>query len=121
MRSSAWMLGFASTQKTTALSGGLRYTPTISRSFSTNRGSFENLNRSTRCGWSRCCRQILRIVGIADPLHPRQLAATPMRAGWRCGRQRRVHNGRNFPRRQRCTTRWTAEASVTKAERPPAR
>ena len=55
------------TQNTTALSGGFRYKPTTSRSFSTKRGSFENLKRSTRCGCRRCCRQILRTIASLTP------------------------------------------------------
>ena len=35
---------------TIAFSGGFRYRPTTSTSFSSNRGSFESLNVSTRCG-----------------------------------------------------------------------
>lgn len=44
-------LVFSSTQSTSALSGGLRYKPTISRTFSTKNGSVESLNDRVRCGW----------------------------------------------------------------------
>jgi hypothetical protein len=45
-------LTFLITLSTSALSGGFRYRPTTSRSFSVNWGSLLSLNFSTRCGWS---------------------------------------------------------------------
>src|ERR1019366_1531175 len=42
----------SSIHSTTALSGGLRYRPTTSMSFSSNLGSFESLKVLTRCGFS---------------------------------------------------------------------
>ena len=51
VRSSAWIWLFSSMHKTTAFSGGFRYSPTTSTSFSSKRLSFESLNISTRCGF----------------------------------------------------------------------
>src|SRR6266568_871799 len=50
VRSNAWICDFSSAHSTTALSGGLRYNPTTSTSFSSNRLSLDSLNVSTRCG-----------------------------------------------------------------------
>ena len=50
VRSSAWHWLFSSTQSTSALSGGLRYSPTTSRSFSMKNGSVDSLKLSLRCG-----------------------------------------------------------------------
>ena len=52
VRSSAWHWVFSSKANTTARSGGLRYNPTTSTSFSSKRGSLETLNRSTFHGFS---------------------------------------------------------------------
>src|SRR5467141_3173833 len=41
---------FSSTHKTTAFSGGFKYNPTISRTFSTKNGSVESLKCFCRCG-----------------------------------------------------------------------
>src|ERR1700675_2542368 len=41
---------FSSTHKTTAFSGGCKYSPTISRTFSTENGSLESLKCFCRCG-----------------------------------------------------------------------
>ncbi|OQB98271.1 MAG: hypothetical protein BWX79_03353 [Alphaproteobacteria bacterium ADurb.Bin100] len=46
VRSSAWHWLFSSTQMTKALSGGLRYKPTTSRSFSMTNGSLDSLKLS---------------------------------------------------------------------------
>src|SRR4051794_28292037 len=51
VRSRAWMEDFSSMHSTIALSGGSRYKPTTSISFSLNRGSLLILNVSTRCGF----------------------------------------------------------------------
>ena len=45
------------THNANARSGGSRYRPTISRTFSSNFGSLDNLNFSTRCGWTSKRRQ----------------------------------------------------------------
>ena len=37
---------------TIAFSGGFKYSPTTSTSFSSNRGSFDTLNVFTRCGFN---------------------------------------------------------------------
>src|SRR5207302_10203531 len=58
VRSRAWTWGFSSTHSTTALSGGDRYRPTMSRTFSTKYGSADSLNVSARCGLSPNARQI---------------------------------------------------------------
>src|SRR5450759_2406987 len=50
VRSSACTEDFSSMQSTTACSGGLRWRPTTSISFSSNRGSLDSLNVFTRCG-----------------------------------------------------------------------
>ena len=42
---------FSSTHRTNARSGGDRYSPTMSRTFSTNKGAGESLNVSVRGGW----------------------------------------------------------------------
>ena len=46
-------LAFPSTHKTSARSGGFRYKPTMSHTFSSKCGSGVILNFSTRCGWCR--------------------------------------------------------------------
>src|SRR5271157_3542809 len=50
VRSSACTWLFSSTHSTSALSGGLRYSPTTSRTFSTKKGSVESLKLLLRCG-----------------------------------------------------------------------
>jgi hypothetical protein len=50
VRSSAWIWLFSSTHSTSALSGGLRYSPTTSRTLSTNSGSVDKLNERVRWG-----------------------------------------------------------------------
>src|SRR4051795_6513042 len=56
VRSSAWTCGFSSTQSTTALSGGCRYSPTTSPILPSSSGSVENLKVSARqgCTPKRC-------------------------------------------------------------------
>src|SRR6266568_5471871 len=48
--SRAWTWDFSSAHSTTACSGGFRYNPTTSQTFSTNSGSDESLKVSARCG-----------------------------------------------------------------------
>src|SRR5262252_9939822 len=48
--SSACIWLFSSTHKTTAFSGGFKYSPTISRTFSTKNGSVDSLKCFCRCG-----------------------------------------------------------------------
>src|SRR5687768_13842196 len=67
-RSNAWICDFSSVHSTTAPSGGLRYNPTTSNSFSTNNGSVDSLNVSVRCGLSSNLRQIRPIVDFDNPL-----------------------------------------------------
>ena len=59
---SAWIWGFSSMAKTAAATGGLRYSPTRSRIFSTRSGSGEILKLSVRHGLSPNARQISRTV-----------------------------------------------------------
>ena len=49
-RSSAWIWLFSSTHSTTAWSGGFRYSPTMSRTFSMKNGSLDSLKVRCRCG-----------------------------------------------------------------------
>src|SRR5258707_1003395 len=58
VRSRAWIWDFSSMHSTTAWSGGFRYRPTTSMSFSSNRLSLEILNVLTRCGWMPRADQI---------------------------------------------------------------
>jgi hypothetical protein len=57
-RSSAWTWVFSSTHSTSARSGGFKYRPTMSRTFSTTCGSADSLTLSCRCGLSPNARQI---------------------------------------------------------------
>ena len=67
VRSSAWIWLFWSTHSTIAFSGGFRYSPTTSVSFSTNRSSADSLNVSTRCGLRLCASQIRCTVAGDTP------------------------------------------------------
>ena len=58
VRFRAWICAFSSTHNTKARSGGFRYKPTISRTFSTNSGSRDSLKVSTRCGCNPNARQM---------------------------------------------------------------
>ena len=51
VRSSAWIWLFSSKLNTAAFSGGSRYRPTTSMSFSSKRGCVLSLNVRTRCGF----------------------------------------------------------------------
>src|SRR5512132_993910 len=66
-RSNAWIWAFSSTHNTTALSGGLWYSPTTSTTFSTTSGSVDSLKVSARCGLSPNRRQIRPIVDLLNP------------------------------------------------------
>ena len=68
MRSSAWMLDFSSTHSTTAASGGLRYSPTMSRTLSMNWGSVDSFQAASRCGLSPKARQIPTMAVWLIPL-----------------------------------------------------
>src|SRR5205823_210992 len=50
VRSNAWHCDFSSQHKTSALSGGLRYSPMTSQNFSSKRLSFDSLKVRARCG-----------------------------------------------------------------------
>jgi hypothetical protein len=51
VRSMAWIWLFSSTARTSALVGGLRYRPTMSRTLSTNSESVDSFQVCTRCGF----------------------------------------------------------------------
>ena len=72
---------------TIALSGGSRYSPTTSISFSSNRGSFDSLNVLTRCGF--------KPARGPDPLH--RLRGHPHLLGHRPARPVRLTLGRGIP------------------------
>ena len=58
-RSSAWTRVFSSAHNTSALAGGCKYRPTISRTFSINSGSLEELKSCGReCGCKAEARQM---------------------------------------------------------------
>ncbi|SQE00910.1 hypothetical protein FMEAI12_7420002 [Parafrankia sp. Ea1.12] len=57
VRSSAWICGFSSTEKTAAFRGGSRYRPTTSRTFSIRNGSVDTLKSSTSQGLRPKARQ----------------------------------------------------------------
>ena len=60
-------LTFSSIDNTMARSGGHRYSPTMSRTFSTNCGSADSLNVSTRCDCSPNVCQMREIVAFDSP------------------------------------------------------
>src|SRR5918995_1448334 len=66
-RSSACTWDFSSTHSTSARSGGSRYSPTTSRTFSMNCGSPDSLKVSVRCGLSRNAFQIRPTVDLLSP------------------------------------------------------
>src|SRR5436305_1956084 len=63
----AWLTLSSSQLNTRAGSGGSRYGPTTSSSFSTNRLSLESLNDLTRCGLSPCSCHTRRTVEALTP------------------------------------------------------
>src|SRR5450759_946622 len=67
VRSNACTEVFSSMHNTTAFSGGFRYKPTTSISFSSNRGSLESLNVLTRCGFRPRPHQIRGTVAGETP------------------------------------------------------
>ena len=71
-----------------ACSGGFRYSPTTSWSFSTNLGSLESLKVSIRCGLRPCSFQIRPMV---ESLKPVALAMVErLQWVWPSGFSRRV-------------------------------
>src|SRR6516225_9883552 len=90
-RSSAWTWDFSSMHSTIAFSGGLRYSPTTSVSFSSNAGSVETLNVSTRCGLRPRVPDALH-RGSAHPGVAGHRPCAPMRFAFRLGVQRVVHD-----------------------------
>ena len=93
VRSRASICLFSSTHSTTALSGGLRYNPTTSVSFSVNAGSVDNLKVLTRWSCTSCASQIRCTVDVADARRFGHRAATPVRRTRRRLLQRGIHDG----------------------------
>src|SRR3954453_13758268 len=67
VRYRAWIWDFSSTHSTTARSGGLRYSPTTSRTLSINSGSLDNFHISWRWGGNPKARQIRETADCARP------------------------------------------------------
>src|SRR6478735_3946981 len=67
VRSSACTDDFSSMHSTIAFSGGFTYSPTTSINFSSKRGSVDNLNVSTRCGFNPRADQIRCTVAGDTP------------------------------------------------------
>src|SRR5262245_37817884 len=65
-RSSAWICVLSSAHNTSALSDGCKYRPTISRTFSINRGFLEELKS---CGRDAVARKPKLIQHIHDSKH----------------------------------------------------
>ncbi len=61
-------LTFSSTHNTSARSGGFRYRPTMSRTFSTKNGSEDTLNVSTRWGCNENARHMRETADCDNPL-----------------------------------------------------
>ena len=87
---SAWIWLFSSTAKTTARSGGSRYKPTTSVTFSTNCGSVESLKFSLRQGWSPNSAPDPADARRRDPNLLGQRASRPVRRVFR-HRLQRLH------------------------------
>jgi hypothetical protein len=68
-------LAFSSIEKTMARSGGQRYSPTMSRTFSTNCGSADSLNVSSRCDCNSNVCQMRAIVALESPATSAKLLA----------------------------------------------
>src|ERR1039458_1997693 len=95
-RSKACTDDFSSIHSTTALSGGLRYRPTTSMSFSSNLGSFESLKVLTRCGFNHC-----RPARLTNRDRPRFMSQFP-KAIRRCRLPNRVLAPHRAAGRGRC-------------------
>ena len=67
MRSNAWIWDFSSTHRTNARSGGFRYSPTTSLTFSMKKGSDDNLKVSVRWGCNPKARQMRLTVLWLSP------------------------------------------------------
>ena len=76
---SAWIWDFSSTHSTTARSGGLRYSPTTSRTLSMNSGSFDSFQDSWRWGCSPNARQIRDTADCVSPTSAGHRARRPVR------------------------------------------
>ena len=92
VRSSAWIWLFSSAHSTSARSGGLRYRPTISRTFSINCGSVDSLNVSVRCGCRPKAFQIRCTALARHARRRRHRANAPVRGIPRRGFQRLDHH-----------------------------
>src|SRR5512135_1443670 len=104
VRSNACTWLFSSRHSTTAFSGGFRYSPTTSTSFSSNRGSVDNLNVSTRCGCSPRARQTRCTVSRLTPTPRRHRPRGPVRRPRRGLVQRHPHDLVHRLRRNRGLT-----------------
>ena len=67
VRSNAWIWDFSSTHRTNARSGGFRYSPTTSLTFSMKKGSDDNLKVSVRWGCNPKARQHAADRVVAQP------------------------------------------------------
>jgi hypothetical protein len=67
VRSSAWICDFSSTSSTRARSGGLRYSPQMSWTFSMNCGSYESCHVSWRWGYSPNACQVRITASAVTP------------------------------------------------------
>ena len=83
VRSSACIWLFSSTASTMAPSGGSRYSPTMSRTFSMNCGSVDSFQSSTRCGLSPKARQIRETAVWLSPHAWPSSASTSEYPCWR--------------------------------------
>ena len=88
VRSRAWTWLFSSTHRTMARSGGVRYSPTTSRTFSTKYGSVESLNVSARCGFRPNARQIRPTADLRQAGGLGHAAGAPVGGVRRLGLQR---------------------------------
>ena len=83
---------FSSMHSTTALSGGSRYSPTTSTSFSSNSGSLDILNVFTRCGFSPARATTPAAPSPATPRPARPSSGTTSASGPPGGMQRQLHD-----------------------------
>ncbi|MBD2894393.1 hypothetical protein amrb99_33180 [Actinomadura sp. RB99] len=68
VRSIACICDFSSTARTSAFSGGFRYSPTTSRTLSTNCGSVDSFQVCTVCGLGPNARQIRETADCDIPV-----------------------------------------------------
>lgn len=108
VRSSAWIWLFSSTHSTSAWSGGFRYSPVMSRTFSTKARSLDSLKLRERCGampaarnW-RCAMSLLMLASAAKlrTLQCVCLAGRVCKALFNSGHQHDARTQRNGLRRR---------------------